>query len=314
MATGMTSVRRAAASVAMCAVIAAGASAQEAFRLQHAPEVGHEHVYDVEASVRLEQRLGDGDPQTTDIRQRARVRLRATSVHPNGGATIALEVAQLSQAFDSGEGPMLFEWPKLTTEITPDTDRHRAFARVCGAVAGVAATLTVDADGFITGVEGLETIVAALGEQSEFDQSIVGVFSARQLAATLQPVFNADRRGGSAPQRRAGEGWQNIETVPLGDAGAFQIITEMRVVSANADRAVLAGTPTFEILRPADADATSARVRIASQSGSVSVVWDAQRGALERRAATQEIGTVWTLGGLELTQQQRAETTISRVE
>lgn len=297
-------------------LLGAAASAQaDGFRLRHTPEMGHEHRYDLRVSMRLTQKMAEEPERIVDLEQRARLRLRVERIEPSGVARIALTVDSFSQRYDAGEGEgtMLFERPKLTTEIEPDTDEYRAFAGVGGAIAGMEATVLVNAEGRITAVEGLEEIARALGGQDVFDPSLVGVFSGRQLAATLQPVFNADRSEGAAPVRRAGDGWQMVESVPLGPVGAFEIVTEMRVASVDGGVARLEGSPEFAILRPAQADASVARVRIAAQSGGVEMGWDVRRSMLTRRVATQDIETVWTMGQIELRQTQKAETRLELV-
>ena len=291
-----------------------GQGGAEGVRLRHAPAEGHAHVYEVRAALRLEQRMGDEEPRTTELMQNARVELRVEHVDADGAARIALRVGSLMQRVDDGEDVMLFEFPKVTTEIEPDTERYKAFASVCRAITQIEATLVVNAEGLIASVDGLEGVMRAMGEQDQHDQSVLGVFTARQLAATLQPIFNADRRDAGAPVRRVGDGWQTTETIALGPAGAFEIVTEMRMAALADGMARVAGAPVFAILRPSDADAATPRVRIVNQSGSLQMQWDTRKSMLAARVAMQDIETVWTLGELELTQTQRAATSLTRVE
>jgi hypothetical protein len=111
--------------------------------------------------------------------------------------------------------------------------------------------------------------------------------------------------GAGETARKPEAGWQTSRMVPLPGMGAVEITNNWRFAALDGSNAVLNGDMRMEVKRPADAPAEAPTMTIDDQQGETAILWDAQAGALKRRATEQTVRSTWTLRELVVKQAQK---------
>ena len=295
----------AALGIALCVVVAGGALAQG---LSLAPELreGERMVYDLRTEVLTEQPGGEARYE-----QSARVELVVRTVMPSGQAVVSMRVGRVETLVRDGQS--------VTATLTEDglilvepSETPEGIAEVARELIRAEARLVVEASGVVSRVNGLDRVLERAAREGEDAVALVGMFFPEQIAATLSPVFGADR--GDADVRAAGDAWETSASRPLGEGRLMRVASDWRIADEDEGVATLRAQVRVELEAAPGRGGAPVSAVIAEQSGEAEAQWDTRSAALVRRALRLDMQMIWSVGELELHQRHASTLTAARVE
>jgi len=306
----------------------AGAQADAAIAFKARLKAGDEMNYSVGQRMRIDQRQTRPAPEegaapvgsavSESFAQAARLRLKVDSVAADGAAVVIARVTDLvlfartqtrTARFVGGQGAGSLEL--AGDDDVKNSEDDDGLGAIGKALMNAEIRLSVDASGAVTEVAGLEGMVEALAGQQSFtlggespvpDSRVAGIFGAENVGDVLTRLFQVD--GASTTARRNGSAWQTERLIPIPPVGAIGITHNWSFDAMNDQIATLTGVMSMEIRRAENVPDTVATVELGDHSGKTVVMWDTASGALVRRTTRQEVGSVWKLGTLTVTQNQ----------
>lgn len=269
------------------------------------------YVLDLDASVR--QQEGEQRAFNQRVDQTITLDFEVVTVDDRG-AVIDAKIIGLNLGAMWGDRMYTYEWPRLTTDVPlrlpPILILEKMGEATRDARVKVRVDLPLDAEPGRVVVSGFEDIAESLEGQDVFDATVLGLLANEQIADALSGAFFVE--GASGKQIRQGAGWQTVDRINLGPAGAMDIATSWVFASLEQGVATVRGTPRASIARPASADPASPGARLDAQESSIEIQWNTDLGRADSRVSKQAMTTVWTLGPLTLSQQQDTTLTITR--
>lgn len=230
-----------------------------------------------------------------EMRQVVDVRFRVVDTLPEGGATVEMIYDALTLESKGPAGEMKFDSAQPASKDDPEAAALRAMI-------GTTLTLTVDADGAITGVTGGESLLPGWAGGG-------AALTGGGAAQAWGPIFGGRRSSGRAA---VGDKWTTTDSLALSPIGSFSITTESVLARAGGGTAEVAFQGRIDPARESSPAAGGVQIRSASHVGRY--VWDTTAGALRSLTMTQSMEAGGSLGGAEVSTTQRSETRIERLE
>ncbi len=250
--------------------------------------------------------------------QAARVQLKVDSVAADGAAVVNARVTDLvlfartqTRTARFVGGPAAGSLELAGDDDVKNSEDDEGLGAIGKALMDAEIRLSVDASGAVTEVAGLDGMMEALAAQQSFtlggenpvpDSRVAGIFGAENVGDVLTRLFQVD--GANTTARRQGAAWQTERVIPIPPVGAIGITHNWSFDSLNEGTATLNGVMSMEIRRAENVPETVATVELGEHEGKTVVLWDTAAGALVRRTTRQEVGSVWKLGTLTVTQSQ----------
>ncbi len=267
---------------------------------------GEQWTYDLNLDLVVSQ-----DESTTRLVQGATLDLFVADIAEDGRARLDVSVLALTNVWSDDVGQLEYAWSADAGQTPQDVSSpDEAFTDLARAIAEAEIAIIASPEGEILEIVGLANALEQIAENQRFGPRALGVFAPPQLAATLEPVFQAD--GLVGPERRPGQGWQSSETLAMGPAGRITFSVDFVVESIEDDVIAYTGEEFVEIERPAEPGETTPLVEVAEQDGSVQGRWSLENGVLNSRRATRRLATRWTLADLVVDQTQNSTITLER--
>jgi len=251
----------------------------------------------------------DQQGERTAVRQEARLAFRISDDTIRDVRLVDVRLLELTITIDQGDES--YEVVATRTEDGVDLSSEGApdeVISIARAVADAAIRLGMAPDGRIVGVQGLASAASIADEAATTAGVALSVFYPEAIAGALEPIFFADDAG--AAPRSPGDAWTVESDRPLGEGRT--IVETLACVFEEGFS--WTGDLTIAIEHDDDLPATTSRVEVTGQSGSVAAQWNAEAGMLERRVRTLATDLVWRLGDIEIAQRQETTLTLERLE
>jgi hypothetical protein len=295
--------------------------------------VGDAFAYALDTELTVTQMGSENDAEPSALPEQAleyeaEVRFTVIDVGDDGAARLRAAVFAYEAEWEDAAGETEYSHGGLEQlrqqmnengDGDPDAEGDRDASpldRAFMALARTTVSVTLDAEGAVTGLTGFERFNELVRGEAAVDDRFIGPFANEPFRELIEPLFTID--GARGARWSVGDGWQTDKSLDFSNVAALDYTYSWQVDEIEDDEVELSGAAQVSVRRPTTPDALRPDLALRAASETVETEYDRERRLVSERDASYQLELVFSWAGDErsmlLEQTTRGSTALELID